>query len=314
MINPSQIDPSRTGFLRQRFISELVSRFQVVRRNLVQLIGVDDVLGLQERKPLFNTWRYLNEEQKLQQFKQWMKGQVNATILRKATSSDALLEQYIQAAYMKGADRSFKDSQGKPAKGKEDFFTGGRAQFLRGSFTSPPNIARVRLLASRAYTDLAGITDAMSQQITGILVDGMVRGLGPKQVASALANRVDKIGITRARALARNETIRAHAEGVLDGLESLGVDKVGVAVELDTAADYKVCQKCLRLRGIVLSIQEARGIFPVHGNCRCTPIPANVGEKTTGQIRSQQRIRAAIKASGIKGVRIAKRRPKGLLR
>ena len=61
--------------------------------------------------------------------------------------------------------------------------------------------------------------------------------------------------------------------------------EVGVMVEWLTAGGPvgfgpgKVGPRCNAIKGKVLKIAEARGKIPLHTRCRCTWIPANVGEK-----------------------------------
>jgi len=92
-------------------------------------------------------------------------------------------------------------------------------------------------------------------------------------------------------------TIRAHAEGQLDALEQMGVEKVGVMVEFSSTPDGRRCARCAALEGIVLKVKEAHGLIPVHPQCRCSYIPANVGEPTKDQVRGKQRIQQAIDRS-----------------
>ena len=46
--------------------------------------------------------------------------------------------------------------------------------------------------------------------------------------------------------------------------EALGVEELGVAVEWATAGDEAVCELCEALEGVVLKIEEARGMLPRH--------------------------------------------------
>jgi hypothetical protein len=84
-----------------------------------------------------------------------------------------------------------------------------------------------------------------------------------------------------------------------------------------------------------MTLKEARGLIPRHPNCRCSPIPANLGESTAGQVRGKQKVERAIDESirreipkrskrtlaeqkaltrwGGADKRIAKRRPKGVM-
>lgn len=254
-----------------------------------------------------NTWRFMTSPQKLTAFKLWLQGQIDNIILAKHEHEDeSWIMRYIHAGYAKGQGRAF-DELRKPAlvdTKKMDFYQGTKQEFLKSAFGRYIATDRVKLLASRAYTELEGITDAMSQQLTRELVDGMTQGLSPRTVGTNIAARVDGIGKVRARTLARTETIRAHAEGALDAMEQLGVDQVGVAVEWSTshlgktkAGNPSPCKLCAPLDGMVLTIDEARGMFPRHPNCMCSPIPANVGEAQKYQQRTKDRIQSAIQTS-----------------
>jgi SPP1 gp7 family putative phage head morphogenesis protein len=44
-------------------------------------------------------------------------------------------------------------------------------------------------------------------------------------------------------------------------------------VELVTAGDLRVCPMCQGLNGKVYTIKEARGLIPVHPQCRCAWVP-----------------------------------------
>jgi SPP1 gp7 family putative phage head morphogenesis protein len=224
----------------------------------------------------------------VEQFRTWLNSQVATGIVQQTQSAmeRQWWNRYVEAGYAKGAGRAFDDTR-KPALQRLDFYAGSKQEFLRSAFGQPESVEKVKLLAGRVFTDLKGVTEAMGTQITRSLTDGLVQGQNPRVIARTIAKNVDTIGRTRARTIARTEIIRAHAEGQLDALVRLGVDKVGVMVEWHTAGDDRVCQLCLPLQGAVLTIKEARGTLPRHPNCRCAFVPANVDENKRGQKRSK---------------------------
>jgi SPP1 gp7 family putative phage head morphogenesis protein len=77
------------------------------------------------------------------------------------------------------------------------------------------------------------------------------------------------VGIKRARVLTRTEVINAHAEATLNSYTEAGLEGVTVNAEYTTAGDNKVCPKRRKLEGKVYTIAEARGVIPMHPNCRC---------------------------------------------
>lgn len=262
-------------------------------------------------------WQFHTQSQQLETFKTWMRGQINETIRGK--QEDALWTAYAEQGYKKGAGRAFDDVKKPPtgAKEKLDFYQGTRSEFLRSSFANPISVEKIRALASRSLNDLEGVTDSMATSMTRVLADGLVQGRNPRDIANDLSDQVD-ISSSRAETIARTEIIRAHSEGQLDAMENMGVEEVGVAVEWDTAGDGRVCPLCAPLEGIVLTLNEARGMLPRHPNCRCCWTPANVGEDDDEQIRSKKEIRAAVKESAQAGgdgfsIDVGSSRPQSIL-
>jgi|TARA_R110000824_G_scaffold89320_5_gene219059 SPP1 gp7 family putative phage head morphogenesis protein len=312
------VDPTKTTMLRAKFLGEVRKRFKKLKGKINQLIIHEDAFGLKrkpagsnlhslfgiETLPVQNTrWAFKSDAEKVNEFQKWLALQIGAEIVgTQADPQDAFWHAYILEGYKKGAGRSFTDFYRKRQSSLSDiaqlgFFNGTKKDFLRQSFGQPVAIEKVKLLAGRVFSDLKGVTDTMSTQISRELVDGLIQGQSPREVARTINKRVDKIGKVRAEAIARTETIRAHAEGQLDSMEKLGVDKVTAAVEWSTARDDKVCPLCQPLQGIVLKIKEARGMLPRHPNCRCAWKPANVGEPKDRQHRTKLSIEKQLKKS-----------------
>ena len=307
--NPLRSDPTRTASLRRRFSTEMRRRFKALKKEITRVIVDEDLFGLEgvSHSPLGNAakgrFRFASTSEKIQGFLGWLKKQIIFRIMGNTVDQieNGWWRQYTEAGVRQGAGRAFDDfqkrSSGKNALPMTEFYEGSRNDFLRDSFTKPVQVERVKVLAARTYTDLKGVTEAMSTGISRTLTDGLVRGDGPREIAQALNEDVDSIGIPRAELIARTEIIRAHAEGQLDALEAMGVEEVGVMVEWSTAGDERVCEKCSDLEGVVLTIQEAHNKIPRHPNCRCSFIPANVGEDTGDQVRGKSLIDKAFESS-----------------
>jgi SPP1 gp7 family putative phage head morphogenesis protein len=137
----------------------------------------------------------------------------------------------------------------------------------------------------------------MGTQLSRILTDGLISGVSATTLANEMVRSIGNITRTRAYALARTEIIYAHAEGQLDSFQALGIKEVSAKAEWSTAGDALVCPQCSPMEGVVLTIKEARGLIPLHPNCRCMWIPADVGEKKTGQLWGKRRTRAIKKSS-----------------
>lgn len=247
------------------------------------MLPVQEAIALMRRFPkaqfVENThWSFHTSSGKLAAFGRWIRTRV-ANLISGRTMRE-VWRKYVEAGWKKGAARAFDDTHQRqkwerhPDTVGTDLYTGGREEFLRSSFNHPESVEKVKLLAARTYTDLDGVTEAMSTKMTRTLADGLTMGQHPYRVANNLIRDVDGIGRRRALLVAKHDFIYAHAEGQLDNLERLGVEEVGVAVEWTITDDDKVCPKCAALQGIVLKTKEAHGILPLHPECRCAWIPS----------------------------------------
>lgn len=283
----------RSPLNRTTFVSK-----KAIPNDWLEKVSSEGTVKLTTNLVINTRWAYQPNPDKVKLFRQWLQQQIGIHVVGQA--EEDLWRRYVEAGYKKGAGRAWEDATAveriKGGKEKLDFYRGSREQFLRDSFARPESVEKVKLLAGRGFDDLEGITSDMSLRMTRKLTDGLVEGKAPAAIARDLADEVD-IGRTRASVISRTEIIRAHAEGQLQALEDLGVDEVGVAVEWSTAGDEKVCPKCEALEGIVLKLEEAHGMIPRHPNCRCSFIPANVGEESDEQKATQKSIQRAISSS-----------------
>lgn len=247
-----------------RYHDDLYTSLRRDRDGLLLAMSIEKEYKL-ETIPTTNTrWQFSSDPEKIKAFQGWLKTQIDQTIL--AQTEKELWQRFVEAGFKKGTARAFDDTKKSPRWGPHegDFYKGSKQQFLRDSFRQPVAVEKVQLLASRVFTDLENVTDVMATHMSRSLIDGLVQGKGPREISRDLVENVDDIGITRATAIARTEIVRAHAEGQLEALDQLGVEEVGVQVELSTAGDGKVCEECQALEGTTFTIDEARGVIPLH--------------------------------------------------
>jgi SPP1 gp7 family putative phage head morphogenesis protein len=330
-LRPTLIDPTRTTLMRKNFCMKIRVMFARLAKELDELIVKEDVFGLIQstgKDPFTNNtrWKFNTNQQKIKAFQAWLKTAFAKHL--KNRTIDQLWEAYILDGWRKGAGRAFDDTKAgeksapasSPAESLKQlgFYQGTRAEFLNSSFNAPEAVDKVKLLAGRTFDDLEGVTAAMSVKMSRLLTDGLVQGKGPREIANWLHKEIG-IGSYRAQTIARTELIRAHAEGQLMAFQKLGVEQVGAAVEWSTAGDNRVCPLCRPLQGIVLRTEEATGMIPRHPNCRCSWIPANVGESVPSKLNTTKRINKAIgKSTKLGGddfgpaKPISKQRPKGI--
>jgi hypothetical protein len=243
-------------------------------------------------------WSSLDDRGKVKAFKDWIRTQARARVL---TEWEQMWGKHADEAWKKGVQRAYDDTKAPRkalASDKEalKIYEGSRDEFTRTALTSSKIAERVSALAARVHNDMEGVVDHMSTVMTRLLADGLSKKQTAREIARTLSNAVDAIGKNRAMTVVNTEIVRAHAEGQLDALEALGVTQIGVQVEW-RVNPASVCPLCAPLLGIVVKIDEARGMIPRHPSCKCAWQPANVGESTSSQKRNKGRIDKAITKS-----------------
>lgn len=262
-------DPTRTTTIRQRFEQEASRRFRKLKGRIRQQIIELDGFGLKANRGRFE---FTRSDEKVASFMEWLRTAQREEILevrqgvpQNVAARQAWTSLYIESAYQKGIAQA--GARLRKAGARVD------DRWINSAFNRPIHADRVGLAYIRAYDQLEGITQAMDQQISRELAQGLAEGLNPTEIARRINNRVDKIGRTRARVLARTETISAHSEGSLNAYQEAGVEGVDVEAEFATAGDARVCPECEALEGETRPLDKARGLIPVHPNCRCAWIP-----------------------------------------
>lgn len=263
-------DPTMTTVLRQQFEAEAYRRFRALKGAINRLLLQDDAFGL---KSNLRQFAFPRSTDKVGAFMQWLQDQQKAGILEVVTgvaprsaASAAWSAVYVRSAYARGMAQSAARMRKAGVKVAPDWVT--------KAFTRPFHADRVGLAYTRAYSELQGITAEMDRQISGTIADGLAKGMSPTKLAREINGKIDKIGVRRSRMLARTETIRAHAEATLNTYEEAGVLGVGVQAEWRTAQDASVCQECQDAAANgPYAINDARGMIPLHPNCRCAWLP-----------------------------------------
>ena len=256
-------------------------RFSTVRARINDLVANQDAFGIAERTGLrLNTvFQFETNPGKVSKFQEWLQKQIDGEILSRTSTGDPWSDGYIDSAYKKGVVRAYTDAQAaKLTNASDKVKLATQEQYLLQHLAAGEHKDKLQLLYSRAFTKLKDVTTTMDAQLSTVLADGLSNGINPRELARRLTKEVDNLNVKRARAIARTEIIHAHAEGQLDSFERLGVEELGVMAEWATAGDDLVCPLCLPLQGEVFPLKQARGIIPRHPNCRCTWIPAQVGE------------------------------------
>lgn len=267
----NRVDPTRTTALRKKYEADMVRRFKRVRKQIPDRLEAVMSSGLRTNARA-DGFEFTLDGRKIADFMDWLESTAAREIfgVEKGTSvsqsaSRSWQNIYLRSAYQKGVALAASQMR----KGAIEVAD----RWITAAFSRPIHADRVGIVYARSYSALKGVTSAMGNAIGRVLAEGAALGRAPAEIAKDIVDRVDKIGITRARMIARTEIINSHAEASLNSYAEAGLEGVNVQSEFATANDNKVCPECQELEGKVYTIAEARGVIPVHPACRCAWIP-----------------------------------------
>lgn len=316
------MDPTRTAGVRREYERELRRRFRALARRVREAIIDFDVfdLGVQptrvalqfpaprsertvQRSPAFerlpdeirrlvpiHKFAFPNDAEKIEAFLDWLKELIDTGVLEVIRGPRGQIVwrsswqgRYVQSSYAHGIALAEQ-------RMREVGLQVSRAE-LAATFARPVHVQTLATLYTRNFTELRGITEAMGQGIGRVLADGFRSGWSPRRIATEITRQVDGIGLRRATLLARTEVIRAHAEATINRYQEEGLAEVVGLAELITARDGRVCEVCKALeRQGPIPLEEARGVIPVHPNCRCAWLPV-IPAAVVDEVRANARAR-----------------------
>lgn len=270
-------DPTNTKTIRDKYSAEVYRRFRAVKGQVREAIQRNDAFNVQESRTRLAPRNFDSEGE----FDSWLDATLTDEVLQ--SMSETRVERgehwtgtYVEAAYRRGVKDAGTSLTQLGVVAADQLTDAEQMRFAN----VPVHSDAIRSLWRRQFSELDGITDAAAQQVRRELADGLIDGVGSEALARRLNDRIDKIGMTRARVMARTETIRAHNEAALARYERQGVDEVTTVVEFQTAEDDRVCEQCRDLSQSggpnndgTWPVDEAHGVIPAHPRCRCTFIP-----------------------------------------
>ena len=131
------------------------------------------------------------------------------------------------------------------------------------------NQAALEWIATRSLKLAKLVNGTTYEELRRALAQGFEAGESAPQMTKRIREYYQGGFERRATLVARTEVIAASNEGALQGYESEGVNKA----EYYAALDERTCEECMAYHGDVRPIDEARGLIPVHPQCRCTWVP-----------------------------------------
>lgn len=290
------LDPTRTITIRKAFVREVDVRFAKLKREIREAIIKDDIFGLKPRptiqvSPGKAAFAFETNAAKVDSFMGWLEKQQDLNILgvdravaRGVVGNVAWADVYIDSSYQRGMRRA--NAEMLKAGINTNRIGDG---WVQAAFNGPIHADRVGLIYTRVFQDLKGVTAAMDAQISRTLAQGLIDGLNPREMARQINDRVDKIGITRARTIARTEVIRAHHVGNINTYREAKILEIKVQAEWRATGDDRTCPECEYLNGQTFTLDAIEGMIPLHPNCRCVALP--VAPKLNGVKRNGENVR-----------------------
>lgn len=261
-----RIDPTHTTMIRRAYEAELGKRLRSLRGAIVKKLLDQDALGLRVN------YAFTRDSTKADSFMDWLSKEQGKTlgIYKGAPSSSSDTHwsaTYIDRAYLVGVGQSANSLRKGGATVEQPWIT--------EAFRRPMHADRAGILHTRNYAGLQGISAKIESSVARVLTEGIINGVGAKQMARTINAQVVRY-TGDAKRLARTEIINAHAEATLNSFEEAGIHGVEIEAEMRTATD--ACKKCtdLKKKG-PFKIPNARGLIPAHPNCHCgwKPIVVN---------------------------------------
>ena len=238
------VDPTNTLTIRNAFVRQMNKRFDKLASQIVKAITVDDIFGIKKEKPKVfispgkNAFAFPMTSDKVEAFMKWLDTLIQREILQisqfqqvGSSINAAWTNQYVNTAYGKGITRARSEmiKAGYTVPSMAD--SGG----LNAALQTPFHMDRIGALYTRTFKELKNITNAMDNQISKVLAQGLIEGNHPYTLARKM-NAVIKgggadLGITdtlgryipakrRAQMLARTEMIRAHHQATIQEYEN----------------------------------------------------------------------------------------------
>ena len=277
------VDPTHTITLRAQFIADINRRYRnlmnAIRISIVDnnALGLDGTLAQLEATPARpGQFAFLRNPQKVTAFNVWLNKQERQSVLEiipgPAGVPEPYSNQYIRSSYQKGLDKNLRELRKKGINVPATIIPGA-ASGVGGAFFLPIHQETVELIYTRMFSELEGITAAMDAQISEVLASGLIEGIGPEEMARRINNRVEKVGRTRSRMIARTEVVETFNQAFVIETKRIGA-AIGeeIFIQWQTAEDERV-RSSHRVRNGKIFTQEEFLQLIGEPNCRCTGLP-----------------------------------------
>jgi len=254
-------DPTRTLTIRRRSASQIQRRFKRVKKRLSTFMSTSTNLITNEGQD----FTFVRDASKLTQFAIWFETVLDEEIMRIDNGfekKDHWLNVSIGEAYIRGAL--------KTRSGVERLTTKLNKVENYNPLLNNAHVERSELIFERAFENLSGVSKTTADQVRRVLAEGILQGKNPAVVAREMADRVEKIGITRAKLISRTEIVESHNTASITEAKILA-EETGQNIQMRwlTALDERVRSSHAPRHNQIYEFDTAQALIG-EPNCRCS--------------------------------------------
>jgi hypothetical protein len=269
-------DPTAAEPLYEKLDKQITALFEDFKVEAVKVL---------EQQSFFTPYQEASLEDRLYFHRERLRAAQRARVpLTEATpayviNTNAIMQYLSQAAFV----RVMVPGQGLIWKAIPEAYSRGQkfadAELKSKGFgivlgAGPRDEKMIQALKDRSLADLKGITEETSTRIMRTITDGVINNANFGDISRDIVRQVDGVGIVRASAMVRTETMKAVNVGVRTRLKAMGAE----LLERIAADDELVCDQCREWAerdngwgpGIYTFEQAAEVDQETHPNCRCT--------------------------------------------
>ena len=156
-------------------------------------------------------------------------------------------------------------------------------------------------IQTRNLQQFRGWTAQMETDVIRAVSDGVAAGESIDKISGRISDAINTSN-TRARRIARTESINAAVEGARSRYRDYGIEYV----EIIACDDWRTCKICQQHDGKVYSVDDDAHMPPYHPNCRCA-IKAVVKKRNEKEELEKLKRRAETEVPKIEQVKYATR-------
>jgi SPP1 gp7 family putative phage head morphogenesis protein len=271
--------PTDTQGLQREYRVEVDRRFRKLRGVLRQTIDTHDALGLRNRTNAVarqhaaedieprDRFPFRNRAGKELAFQNQLREWLDEGVLKVVGEDTIEAGEHWSGTYVRSSSKEGIRWANQQLRDRGVSLDDGAS--LDVIFDRPIHTDELERLYTRNFEALQDITEDLDQTLSRELTRGLLDGENPRTIADRLTQETRTIQRTRARTLARTETLRAHNAGAGRRYQEMGVQRV----EILTHDPCPICQ-AIAADG-PYPVREAHQLVPsrTHPRCVCSVAP-----------------------------------------